>query len=327
MLLCLTLALGTGNRALAQLNPGDLLITDGAIRGVVQIDSFTGLPNVISSGGSLQYPTGVALGPGNEIYVIDTRGSNDGSRIYEIDAASGAQTLIASLSVDTAWDIEVGADGNLYVAGSSYSRHFGRDGMVARYDFETGIESSFGGWGRFKDPTGIERGANGVLYVTDRSYLGGAVVGFDPVSSGTWVEASGGDLWDPIDLAVMNNGEIEVLDRNAYSTWNPYRQFGGATITVDPNLPTSVNQTPSSFDGNFADPAAMASTWFGSLMIAEDGFIMRVDPGAAHNGTGANQTVVWYTPYLPDPTGMDIVPGIRWFFPPRVLDPIRPPFG
>jgi streptogramin lyase len=65
---------------------------------VVRLNPDGSVAGVVSSGGLLAYPSGIALGPDGALYVCETIpvGWKPGGSLLRIDPASGAQTLIAS---------------------------------------------------------------------------------------------------------------------------------------------------------------------------------------------------------------------------------------
>jgi hypothetical protein len=102
---------------------------------VVEITPSNGKQRLVLGGGSLGIPVGLAVGPGNSIYVLDAAGSGT---IFQIDIGSGRQSVVAkgfSAPVDLAED----SNGNLYVInqGDSTNPH----GSVVEVNPQTGAQT------------------------------------------------------------------------------------------------------------------------------------------------------------------------------------------
>jgi DNA-binding beta-propeller fold protein YncE len=77
--------------------PGDIIVADRALNGVLKIDPITGAQTVISSGGFFTNLTGVAVSKNGDIYVCDQNAFAGGfGAIFRIDPRTGAQTTITS---------------------------------------------------------------------------------------------------------------------------------------------------------------------------------------------------------------------------------------
>src|SRR5207248_500100 len=71
----------------------------------------------VSQGGSFVNPTGLALAENGDILVTDESAFGGNGGVIRVDAASGAQTPVASGgSFGHPWSIAVGADGTAFVA-------------------------------------------------------------------------------------------------------------------------------------------------------------------------------------------------------------------
>ena len=68
--LALVLLLSPAARAV-DLCPGQVLVTDADLDAVFKVSLGTGQVDLVSTGQHLEQPTGIALGPANEIYVIE----------------------------------------------------------------------------------------------------------------------------------------------------------------------------------------------------------------------------------------------------------------
>ena len=132
----------------------------------------------------------------------------------------------------------------------------------------------------FSNPSGIAVAANGDILVADPSAFGGggAVIRVNPVSgarttlSANTAPAGGPNFDDPVDVAVAANGDILVVDDDAFDT-------GGGVIRVNP-----VSGVRTTVSANTA-PAG-APTFFNpnGIAVAPNGDILVVDPNALPGG-------------------------------------------
>ena len=114
---------------------------------IVQLDEDGSVARVVSSGGLLAYPAGLALGPDGALYVCETIpiGYLPGGSLIRVDPVSGTQTLIASGDpihgpLDAAfapdgslWSVQWG--GLLHEKGGWMVRTRISDGFSERVDF------------------------------------------------------------------------------------------------------------------------------------------------------------------------------------------------
>ena len=312
--------------AVPPLKPGDILVTENFHDALFQIDPFAGSVYTLSIGQYMRFPTGVALGPGNEVYVVDEQGINDYALVLHVDVSTGIQTAIATLPVDHAGDIVMGADGMLYVPGYNDPSEATPRVGVWRVDPATGATFQYSGMGHLERPAGVDAAPNGDIYIADTTSLVGALHRLTPSSGKLSTVSIRRNFIRPNDAAVLNSGDIAVFDTSIYGTYNPNLVASGGVILVDPTQPLTIpgyppqpgNQMPWAFRGNFFRPGAMARNFANDLVIADVGILFRVDTSLAPNQLGNNQQVIFKSPVLNTPTGMAIVPGLRK---PPILEP------
>lgn len=66
---------------------------DGA---VIRVDPFTGRQTLVSSGGQFYDPSGIVVGPGGVLYVLDNLAGTSSGAVIRVDPNTGAQQVIAS---------------------------------------------------------------------------------------------------------------------------------------------------------------------------------------------------------------------------------------
>jgi sugar lactone lactonase YvrE len=98
--------------------PDEIYITiQGSQPRIVRLNPDGSVAGVVSSGGLLAYPSGLALGPDGALYVCETIpvGWKPGGSLLRVDPVSGAQTLIASGDpIHGPLDAEFAPDGSLW---------------------------------------------------------------------------------------------------------------------------------------------------------------------------------------------------------------------
>ena len=73
------------------LDPGDIIVADPTSVRIIEVDPLTGAQAIISSGGVLRHPYGVAIDAAGKIIVGDI-----GAGVVSVDPATGHQTVISS---------------------------------------------------------------------------------------------------------------------------------------------------------------------------------------------------------------------------------------
>jgi len=140
---------------------GDIFVAD-AFGPIFRVNPRSGAQSLISSGGYLQRPQGLAV-RGNDIYVTDvaTSDMNFGvGRIIRIDMQSGQQSILSEAGILVGpVGITVESDGNLFV-GDPYTINPEStdqfDGGIIRIDKNTGAQKLIArGSNNFVNPRGV----------------------------------------------------------------------------------------------------------------------------------------------------------------------------
>jgi sugar lactone lactonase YvrE len=300
MTLVLVLALvGAAEVAAVTLNPGDILVSDGAFGtgAVILVDPVTGAQTTVSTGGSLGGLWGITLDANGDILVAATS-----TGIIRIDPASGMQTTVSTGGSFVApQGIAVAASGDLFVVDQAA---FGT-GAVFRVDPGTGAQTLISSGGNFASPYNLALEADGSILVADPNAFGpgcgpgtGAIVRVNPTSGAQTIVSSGGNFACPGGVAVAPSGEIFVVNGGG--------AFGGRVVRVDP---TNGAQTLVASGGFITTPQGIAVEADGNLVVADPrnlggplSVVLRVHPV-----TGA-QTVVSAAGSFGAPLNLVVVP-------------------
>jgi tripartite motif-containing protein 71 len=166
--------------------------------------------------GDLRRPSAVALGPDGRVHVADD------DRRVEIFDRDGNRTGGGGLvgpdgGALLPWDLDVGANGELYVA------HYGSDagggpGVVRYSAANQGLAawgSMGGGDGQFTGSLGIAVDDSGSVYVVDKAANRVQRFGTDGAYLGQWgqIGRSPGEFVDPTGVAVDGGGDVYVADQ------------------------------------------------------------------------------------------------------------------
>lgn len=240
LILCLLTSLlprGGLDAVAGQVNPGNLVVTTAGVPGigpgqVVSINPTTGAQNLVSSGGYLVNPLGVAVAPNGNLFVADANGFGGSGRIEEIDPQTGAQILVSSggLLVSPT-NIQIAPNGDLIVVDFG---PVGGTGNIIRVNAATGAQTLITTGGLLVNPFGLAISSGGhQLYVTDpdATPTAGAVFRIDAVTGAQTVVASGGLLVHPTGISILPNGNLAITDGGDLP-------FGGTqlprTVEIDP---------------------------------------------------------------------------------------------
>ena len=195
------------------LNPGDIVVTDigGIVRTdqIIKVDPATGAQTVITTGGLLGSPVGVAIDGSGQILVVNQRGAGPNADVWivGIDPTTGGQTALASGGLfQRGLGIALDSGGNIFACDSNAG--------VIRVDPVSGSQSlltSLGCWGITFDP-------NGKLLVTQ--YSGGLFRGdpgtgsFAPVTTSLPSGAFGvaADASGRIFVAIISTNAVVAVD-------------------------------------------------------------------------------------------------------------------
>jgi sugar lactone lactonase YvrE len=170
-----------------------LLVSSGETDSVIRYDGTTGaFIDIFASGGGLDYPNGMSIGPDGNLYV----GSAINNRVLRYDGTTGAfiDTFIAAGSggLKEPDGIVFGPDGNLYVSSRETVDR------VLRYDGATGAFLGAFTKRPIGEPDGLTFGPDGNLYVSSDDT--NEVLRFDGTTGAfidTFVSAGAGGLNDP----------------------------------------------------------------------------------------------------------------------------------
>jgi hypothetical protein len=286
---------GASQVAAVTLTPGDIVIADqglGDLRGpaIIRVDPTTGNQTIVSSGGLLSVPRGVALDVNGDILVaMRCCGPNVINGVLRVDPTTGNQTIVSSAGNFVApADLALDANGDILVAD-----FFNR---VIKVDPVTGAQTVVSSGGNFTTINGIAIAANGDILISDGDVFNvgpGEVIRVNPVTGAQTVVSSGGNFLNPAGIEIAANGDILVANQGFFR--------GGVNhiIRVDPV--TGVQTVV--FSSSSILPAAIAFDANDDILAPDffDG-VIKVDPV-----TGA-QTVVSSGGSFVSPVGIAIVP-------------------
>ena len=312
------------NRLLLAVVPGDILVADSGVPGVIQVDPTTGAQSTLSSGTNFVAPIGIAIDDvTGDIFVADT-GAN---AVIRVDPNTGGQTIVSSGGnlVDP-HGIEIEADGSLVVADMNSGGS--GTGAVIRINRSTGAQTVVSNGGNFVDPHGITVAPDGTLYVADRntggsppynniSNAGGALIAVNPSTGAqTIINNNWGStgFFDPAGVTMEASGDVLVADLNSFDGGSDGQGGGvGAVFRLDPSLPPATNRTivndgSGSSPLDFESPSDVAREPNGDILMidfngptAGDEKLFRIDPV-----TGAASILVQGGSFG-NPNGLDVM--------------------
>ena len=175
-----------------------MLVSSRDSDNVIRYDGHTGqFIDVFASGGGLDEPTGLTIGPDGNLYVANYTGNN----ILRYDGQTGAfiDVFSSSAGLVRPYGITFAPNGDLYVGSPATDR-------IIRLDGQTGVQS--GMLGLIEDPLGLAVGIDGLLYVAEPQ----GVSRFD-LQTGAWlgrfIQAGPSFTWFN-DLAFGPDGNVYV---------------------------------------------------------------------------------------------------------------------
>jgi streptogramin lyase len=242
--LAISLCLAPVGRAVT-LEPGDLVVVDRLVDGVLQVDPASGERTVVSSD---EVGTGIKLFGATEI-ALDLDGSilvadDHRDALFRIDPATGNRVVISGLGVGEGTELRsplgvaVEPDGSYLIGDRSL-------GAVMHVDRNTGDRSIVSGCSHYTCP---------------------------------FLVGDGPTLLAPRDIALEPNGDILVVDDFFLNVFRVDRDTGDRTIISGFIPPTSdvVGVGP-----NFVNPNSIALEADGSILVT-DGLrvhrLIRIDP-------------------------------------------------
>ena len=281
------------------LKPGDIVYSDSgdAIQGgyILKLNPDTGEQTVISSGGLLKMPFGVALDPGQQIV------ASDSGRLIRINPANGLQTLIS--------------DHSQGVLGYPYGLAFDRLGgiivangeNVVSFDPVSGLAKVLSSGQHVLFPLGVAVSEKGDIFA---AAYPSQILRIHPKTGAQVVVAEGGILNYPSLMAVRND-DIYVT-----GVATPDGNFGIGKV-VHVNAVTGETRLISE-SGYLMGPVGIALEQDGQILVADpytinpespdlyDGGIMRINPV-----TGAQTLIARGYRNRVNPRGLTVVPGQR----------------
>jgi hypothetical protein len=198
-------SVSTGGFLGGSMGEGVTLATDGTLfvasafippffidPGVIRVDPQNGAQSVLTSGGFLIFPQGIATGLGGDLFVVD---QGPTPRVVRVNSTTGGQQLFASAGLlNMPMDIAAGASGDLFVLDSAAPPD-PPDARIVRIDGTTGGQSAI-------DPPpgsiGFARrlavGCNEAIFVLDEFAMPPAIIQVDPTTGASTLITDGGLL-------------------------------------------------------------------------------------------------------------------------------------
>lgn len=284
--------------AFASINPGHILVSDSATSSIIDVDPLTGNQVVLSSGGLLHTPSGVALSNDGFIYVSDRTNKS----IVRIDPDGGGQSLVSSEGYfQDPFNLSFLKNGQLAVVDTDA---FGGPGGVIQVNPQTGDQTPVSYGGIFTVTTGIVvESSSGMLIVGDRGPQAagndGVLIRINCETGMQSVLTSSGLLWNPDHIVISSSGDIYVSDHDS-------PDFGGSVIRVNPITGEQYMVTSGGyFSGG---PSGIAFSSEGIMYVSDHnafggtGGIIRIDI------LSGVQTVISHGGYFVDPYAIVVVP-------------------
>lgn len=263
-----------------RLHPGDIIVNDAFANAVVHVDPLTGAQTVISSGGILEGPHGIALSEDGHIFVSGGIFQPGGQRITRIDPRTGHQFAISENGLLTSLrDIAFDIDGSLLVAQGDNNSIAG----LIRVNPKTGVQSLFSAGG--VDPHSIAVAATGEIFVVDQAAV---VFRVDRTTGQQTTITAQGFLVAPTGITIGVGGALFVADEG-----------GRQIVRVDPV--TGAQTVIVAFSGI---PSGIATERTGTLIVTDtqNGRLIRIDPVVG------SQTVISSGCIFQHPSYVQVVP-------------------
>lgn len=153
---------------------GSLFVSvQGASPGVVRVSADGAAVSLLTSGGRLQTPRGITLGPEGALYVAEAAfPADNGGYLYaghgsivRIDVRSGGQTLVAADSLLIGpFDIAFSGTDEIWTAQAGFRQ--GRSGCIVRTRISTGFSDYPLSINECRS-RGVDVGDDGTIYVSD----------------------------------------------------------------------------------------------------------------------------------------------------------------
>jgi DNA-binding beta-propeller fold protein YncE len=171
---------------------GRFVTDDGAADGaVIRVDPTTGAQGLVSKGGALVDPAGVAVAPDGALVVLENVGGGGDPAVIRVDPRTGAQsTLAQGGELCNPFGIAFEPNGNLVVADYGTLVLSGRpivecparpSGALIRVEPSTGRQSVVSAGNLFRSPFGVAVEPDGGILVANEGVTAtAAVVAVDP---------------------------------------------------------------------------------------------------------------------------------------------------
>jgi DNA-binding beta-propeller fold protein YncE len=196
---------------------------DGAI---VRVDPRNGMQSLVSRGGELVDPAGVAVAPDGALYVLENVGVGGLRGVIRIDPVTGAQTIVAQggelcnpfgIAFEPGGDLVVADYGTLVLNGRPVVECLTRPtGAVLRIGSSTGRQTLLAEGNLLRSPFGLAIEPGGRILVANEGVTAtAAVVGVDAVTGEQSVVTSntGIDVFRlPERVALAPDGQLLVTD-------------------------------------------------------------------------------------------------------------------
>jgi sugar lactone lactonase YvrE len=200
---------------------------DGA---VIRVDAATGVQSLVSKGGALVDPAGVAVGDDGGLYVVENVGANGDPAVIRVDPRTGGQsTLTAGGRLCNPFGIAFEPDGDLLVVDYGEFVIDNRPivecppdlpeiagGSLTRINPATGYQAPVSAGQLFNRPFGLAVEPGGRVLVANEGVTAAvAVVGVDPQRGGQSVvtpNTATDVLRFPERIAIAPDGDLLVTD-------------------------------------------------------------------------------------------------------------------
>ena len=264
---------------------GDILVTDQKARALILIDPNTGDQAIISSGGLLSAPCGLAIENSGTFLISDWVNG-----LIRVNPDDGQQTLVTSGPFQIPIAVAVESSGNILVTD-------GPEG-VKRFDPSGNLLDTFSG-GNIDFSSGIDIFPNGDIYVSDTgAYVdsNNKILHLDPITGDQNVITYNGYLRFPVGIDHDSSGNIIVADAGPMAG-----AFTSSIIKVMPG--DGGNQIVLSEDLYLSSPFDVALNNNGDIFVAnKDGSsIIKVDP------VSGDQNIIASGGNLKEPFGIVVV--------------------
>ena len=162
-------------------------VADGA---VIRVDPASGRQSLVSRGGALVDPAGIAVAPGGAVYVAENEGTDGEPGVIRIDPTTGAQTRVAEgghlcnpfgLAVEEGGGLVVSDYGDLLNAsGIPVIDCALSSGSLVRVPTDGGAPTVLSSGTLFGSPFGVAVEPGGRILAVNEKAVDAGVVGIDP---------------------------------------------------------------------------------------------------------------------------------------------------